>query len=125
MEHERGEATTTVLAVPIAMFLVFVVIQAALLFHARSIVDAAAQTGAQSARGESGTEETARAAAQSVMEASAGSLLSDVDIAIQANPARLSVPVHASVKSLIPGFAPRIASTAAGPREAFTPQNRR
>lgn len=125
MECERGEATTAVLVVPIAMFMIFVVVQAALVFHAQSIVDAAAQSGAQAGRGEAGSEAIVRSTVQSVIGTSARSLLSDVDITIRTNPFRLSVTVHATVKSLIPGYAPRIASTAAGPREGFIPQSRR
>ena len=125
MECERGEATTTVLVVPIAMFMIFVVVQAALVFHAQSIVDAAAQTGAQAGQGEAGSEAMVRSAVQSVIGTSARRLLSDVDVAIQTNPSRLSVTVHATVTSLIPGYAPRIASTAAGPREVFVSQSQR
>lgn len=125
MECERGEATTAVLVVPIAMFMIFVVVQAALVLHAQSIVDAAAQSGAQAGQGESGSETLARSAVQSVVGTSSRNLLSDVDVTIRTNPSRLSVTVHATVKSLIPGYAPRIASTAAVPREAFIPQNRR
>ena len=125
MDCERGEATTAVLVVPIAMFMILVVVQAALVFHAQSIVDAAAQDGAQAGQGEAGSEAMARSAVQSVIGSSARNLLSDVDTTIRMSPSQLSVTVSATVKSLIPGYAPRIASTAAGPREAFIPQNRR
>ena len=125
MGCERGEATTAALVVPIAMFMIFVVIQAALVFHAQSIVDAAAQSGAHAGQGEAGTETTIHSAVQSVVGTSTSNLLSDVDVVIRTKPSRLSVTVHATVKSLIPGYTPRIASTAAGPREAFIPQSRR
>ena len=125
MECERGEATSTVLVVPIAMFMVFAVIQAALVFHAQAIVDAAAQSGAQAGQGESGSETLVRSAVQSVIGPSESNLLSDVDVTVRTSPSRLSVTVHATVKSLIPGYSPRIASTASGPRETFISQNRR
>ncbi|WP_419849504.1 TadE family protein [Candidatus Poriferisocius sp.] len=125
MEYERGEATTAVLVIPIAMFMIIVVVQTALVFHAQSIVDAAAQSGAHAGRGDSGSETIVGSAVRSVIGTSAKSLLSDVDVSVQANPSRLTVTVRATVKSLIPGYSPKIASTAAGPREAFIPQNRR
>ena len=124
MKCERGEVTTTVLIVPIAMFLVFVVIQAALVFHAQAIVDAGAQDGAQAGQSEMGTEAVARAAVRSVIETGAESLLEDVEVFVDANSSRFSVTVQATVKSLIPGYAPMVSSTAAGPREFFIPQNR-
>ena len=125
MEHERGEVTTTVLVVPIAMFLVLVVVQAALVFHAQAIVDAAAQDGALAGQGELGAEAVARSATQSVIGTYAGNLLSDVDVSVHTNSSRFSVTVQATVKSLIPGYAPTISSTAVGPREAFIPANGR
>lgn len=124
MERERGEAATAVLLVPIVMLLILVVVQAALVFHAQSIVDAAAHDGARAGQGESGTEAVARSAAQSVIGTSAGNLLSEVDVSVRSNPSRLSVTVQANVKSLIPGYTPTISSTAAGPREVFIPVNR-
>lgn len=125
MDRERGEVTTTVLVVPIAIFVVLLVIQAALVSHAQSIVDAAAQDGAHAGQGVSGTEEEALAAAQSIVGAYAGNLLSNIDISSNASRSQLSVTVNAKVKSLIPGFAPTISSTAAGSREVFIPVNRR
>lgn len=123
--HERGEVTTAVLAMPIALLMILVVVQAALVLHAQAIVDAAAQDGAQAGQGDFGTETDARSAAQSVVGTSAGHLLSDVDIAVQTARRQLSVTVHATVKSLIPGFDPRISSTAVGPREVFAAGNPR
>ncbi len=125
MQCERGEVTTAVLVVPVAMLLVFVVVQAALVFHAQALVDAAAQEGAQAGQGELGTEAAAHSAVRSVIGASAGNLLSDVDVSVQADPSRLSVTVQAAVKSLIPGYRPSVSSTAAGPREVFVPEYRR
>ena len=125
MKRERGEVTTTVLAVPIAMFLIFITIQAALVFHARAVVDAAAQNGALAGQSEMGTEAAVHSAVWSIIGPSEKNLLSDMEIAIETNPSRLSVTVHATVKSLIPGFAPKIASTAAGPREVFISRSRR
>ena len=107
------------------MFLILVVVQAAMVFHAQAIVDASAQDGALAGQGESGTEAAARSAAQSVIKPSAGNLLEDVSVSVQTRPSRLSVTVQATVKSLIPGYTPIISSTAAGPRESFIPENRR
>ncbi len=121
MDSERGETTTAVLAVPLAMFMILVVVQAALVFHAQAIVDASAHDGARAGQGERGTEEAARTAARSVIGTSAGNLLSDVNVTVRTNRSQLSVTVQASVKSLIPGYAPTILSTAVGPREVFIP----
>ena len=125
MEHERGEVTTTVLTLPIAMFLILVIVQAALVFHAQAIVDAATQDGALAGQGESGTEEVARTAVQSVIGTSAGNLLSDVEVSVHTSSSLFSVTVQASVKSLIPGYTPTISSTAGGPREIFIPEKRK
>jgi Flp pilus assembly protein TadG len=124
LERERGEVTTTVLVVPIAMLLILLVVQAALVFHAQAIVDAAAQDGAFAGQGESGTEAVARTVAHSVIGTTSGSLLTNVDISVEPNSSRFSVTVQANVKSLIPGYTPTISSTAVGPRETFIPLNR-
>ena len=125
MQRERGEVTTTVLVVPIAMLLIFVVIQAALVFHAQALVDAATQDGALAGQGVAGTEEAVHSAVHSVIGKYAGNLLSKVDVSVQASPSRLSVTVQATVKSLIPGYSPTVSSNAAGPREVFVPEYRR
>lgn len=125
MGQERGEATTAVLVVPAAMFVILVIVQAALVFHAQSIVDAAAISGAQASQEGSGNEAMARSTVESVIGTSAKSLLSDVDVSYQKHQTRLLVTVRAAVKSLIPGYSPTISSTAAVPREAFVPTNRR
>ncbi|MDE0216483.1 MAG: pilus assembly protein [bacterium] len=125
LECERGEVTTTVLVVPIAMFLIFVVVQAALVFHAQAIVDAAAQDGAQAGQGETGTEEAVRTAVQSVIGTSAENLLANVEVFVDTGSSLSSVTVQATVKSLIPGYAPAVSSTASGPREIFMPESAR
>ena len=106
------------------MLLILLVVQAALVFHAQAIVDAAAQDGAFAGQGESGTEAVARTVAQSVIGTTSGSLLTNVDISVEPNSSRFSVTVQANVKSLIPGYTPTISSTAVGPRETFIPLNR-
>lgn len=125
MDCERGEVTTAVLVVPLAMLLILLVVQAAMVFHAQAIVDASAQDGVQAGQGESGIEAAARSAARSIIETSSGNLLSDVSVSVRTSPSQLSVKVQATVKSLIPGFAPTISSTAASPREVFIAENRR
>ena len=125
MDSERGEVTTAVLVVPMAMLVVLLAVQAALVSHAQAIVDAAAQDGANAGQGASGTENAARTAAHSILGEYGGNLLSDVDISSSASHSQLSVTVKATVKSLIPGFAPTISSTAAGSREVFISVNRR
>ena len=125
MNRERGEVTTAVLVVPLAMLLILFVVQAAMVFHAQAIVDASAQDGAQAGQGESGTEAVARSAARSVIGTSAGNLLSDVGISVRTSPSQLSVTVQATVKSLIPGYKPTISSIAAGPREVFIAEHQR
>ena len=124
-KRERGEVTTAVLAVPIAMLLILVVVQAALVFHAQAVLDAAAQDGAQAGQGRSGTRLAARTATQSVIGDSAGNLLSNVHIDIQTTPRNLAVRVRADVKSLIPGYNPTIESMSTGPREVFVAKDQR
>lgn len=124
-EGERGEVTTAVLAIPIAMLIILLIVQAALVSHAQAIVDAAAQDGAQAGQGASGNEDVARAAAQSTIGTYAENLLSNVHISSHTSRSQLSVTVEATVKSLIPGYRPTISSTAAGSREVFIPVNQR
>ena len=125
MPHERGEVTTAVLLVPLAMGLILLVVQAAMVFHGQAIIDAAAQDGALAGQGELGTEATAQTTARSVIGKSAGNLLSDIEVFVEAEQSMLSVRVQAAVKSLLPGYSPTISSIATGPREIFIPESRR
>ena len=68
----RGEVTGAVILLPLVVTMVFLVIHAALVYHARSIVAAAAEDAARAAQVEDGSAAEGRAVAGALLEGSAG-----------------------------------------------------
>ncbi len=101
------------------MGLVLVILQAGFVFHGQAILDAAVQTGVLIGSTESGTKELAKKTTQQEIAANADGLLQDIAVAVASDPFQMTVSVHATVKSLLPGYSPTISSTASSPREVF------
>ncbi|MCY4258176.1 MAG: pilus assembly protein [bacterium] len=116
---EQGEVTTAVLVVPVAMGLVLAVLQAAFVFHAQAIVDAAVQEGVLAGTTEEGSAELAQQTALSMIRSHSDALLTDLDVTTESNPLQMTVRAQATVRSLIPGYSPAISSVASSPREVF------
>ena len=117
--RECGEVTTTVLLVPVALCLLLIVVQAALVFHARSVVTAAATDAARATQLEGATAADGRAVADQFLGSS--SLLGATNITVARSGGRVIVDVDAQVTSLIPGWTPTVSAHAEGPAEEFRP----
>jgi len=106
------------------VFIVMLVIQMGLFFHARSVMSAAAQDGARAYQNENGTASDAQFAANQILVGSAN-LLENESVTVSATGSMVTVIITARVTSLIPAFGADIAVEASGPREGFTPESGR
>ena len=116
--RERGEVTTAVVLIPVVLVMVMVVIQMALVFHARSVITAAATDAARAAQAEGGTEGDGQAVARQLL-AGSESLVSGTTIDVDRSSGRVAVTIDAHVVSLIPGWTLSISAHSEGPIEEF------
>jgi Flp pilus assembly protein TadG len=77
---DEGATTELVIAAPAFLFLIMLIVQAGLYFHASSIASAAAQEGARAATVEGGTIPEGRQVANDFVATMAPRLLDDVEV---------------------------------------------
>ncbi len=111
--RERGSTSIQMVVLMPALFaLMFMGMQAALIYHARSIAIAAAQEGARAAGARGGSVSGATAAAAAfVASAGGGDVLRSVSATVTVSGAALSV---------VPGWSPRITQSATVPVERLS-----
>ena len=119
-QRERGSATIQMVVLLPALFsLMFLGVQAALMYQGRTIALAAAQEGAREAAGETGSAGSGIAAASSFLAVTkAGLQGSAVTGSRSATEARITVVTH--TVSVIPGWNPTITQSAAMPVEKLS-----
>ena len=119
---DRGSASVELLILLPALFAVmFVGMQAALFFHARTVAIAAAQEGARAAGSEHGRESDGVAAATSfVTEAGADNVLTQPRTTAVRTATTASVTVEGFSLSVIPGWKPMVRQSATVPTERLT-----
>lgn len=112
-----GNALVWVLLVPIVLLVVFFGIQAAENGYARSIAQAAAETGVRAAVSSPGDASRAAPAAQAFLSANAGSHLHDASVSVSTDGVSVTVTVSGTPPSVFPGGAGQLTRTASGPLE--------
>ncbi|GAB4087254.1 hypothetical protein GCM10028784_38840 [Myceligenerans cantabricum] len=119
---ERGAASIqTVITYPVVLLLIFGMVQGAIYFHAQNVARSVANGAVQAARLENATE------ADGYVEASARlnrgrDVFASVDVVVQRGEEVATATVEGLAPSLVPGFRGlRVAQTATGPIERFTP----
>lgn len=120
-QQDDGDVAPTVLLVGLTLFLVLFTIQVGLTFHARTVVNAAAQDAVRAAQLENATVADGEVAAAEILAGSTG-LLSDIDISSERTPATVTVTITADVLSLVPFWNGTTSGAASGPRETFRPE---
>lgn len=121
---DRGTATTeVVLLVPVLLFLVMVVIQFGLWYHAQHVAQAAADEGARAARGEGATQADGVVRANDFLDQAASPLISDRDVVATRTVDVATVTVSGHVAAVIPGFSLTVQASATDPVEQFRPDN--
>jgi Flp pilus assembly protein TadG len=122
--RQRGSVSTElVIVTPVVLLLVMLVIEFALWQHAQHIAETAAQSGAETARVESGTDSQGRAMAQTAIAQLGASLLVDPAVTISRRGGIVTVNVSGTAPGLVPFLSLPVHATAAGPVERFQPAN--
>jgi len=122
VRDERGDETVeAVLITPVLMFLIMVVIQFGLWYHASHVAEAAAQQGASAARVASATANDGRTSALQFMTAAAPALVDDVSVTATRDANVTRVDVEGTIHSLIPGLTLHVHGEAQSPVERFRP----
>lgn len=121
----RGEdgsvATETVIAVPIAMFLILLVIQAALWMHANHVAESVATRALAAARITGGTAAAGeQAGGRAATQLGAGALI-DPAVRVERGPERAQVTVTGIAPRVVPLLDLPVRAAADGPVERFVP----
>ncbi len=121
-KDERGSASVElVILLPALFALLFLGMQAALFYHARTVAIAAAQEGARAAGGEHGSEsDGTQAAAAFVKDAGGDDVLPGATTSATRTTTTATVVVRGHSLSVIPGWSPTIRQVASVPVERLT-----
>ncbi|WP_189135411.1 TadE/TadG family type IV pilus assembly protein [Wenjunlia tyrosinilytica] len=120
---DRGTATTQlVLVVPALLLIALLVVQFALVWHARHIAQYAAQRALAAARAQHGTAADGRTQAQRSLAALGGRILTTPSVTAERTAAQTTVRVKGTVMRVfpVPGLALHACGTASGPTERIT-----
>jgi Flp pilus assembly protein TadG len=109
------------LLTPILFAAVVMAVQLALGYHARHLLQAAAQEGARVARADGGTEIAARERSLAFLTAAGGRVVAAPDVTVEISPTTARVTVTGRVLTVLPGVTIRASATSTGPRERFVP----
>lgn len=120
---DRGSATLEIAILgPAILLLVFAIVQAALWFYARNLALAAAQEGADAARGYQSSSDAGVTRAQAFLRRAAGDSLQAVTVSASGSTATtVRIEVHGHSLSVFPGLqGPSVTQSAQAPVERFT-----
>ncbi len=122
LRGERGSASVELVILLPALFAVmFLGMQAALFYHARTVAIAAAQEGARAAGAENGkTSDGINAAYAFISDAGGDDVLSGASTTAKWTPTTVTVTVAGHSLSVIPGWNPMIMQSASLPVERLT-----
>lgn len=110
-----------VITAPALLFLLMLIVQFGLMFHARNIAEQAAQEGAAVARRFDGTQTQGREKALQLLTAVGEGTLKDRDVTASRTADTASVTVTGTVVSVVPGFSLSVSGSASGPVEKYVP----
>lgn len=117
---DRGSVSIQmVILLPALFLLMFLGMQAALAYQARTLTLAAAEEGARDAAAEHGTAAAGAATAEAFLAASTAGL-NGVSAVGQRTPTTATVTVRATSLSVLPGWTPTITQSASMPVEKIT-----
>jgi Flp pilus assembly protein TadG len=117
---ERGSATTeAVLVTPVLLFLVMLVIQFGLWYHAQHVVQAAAQEGVRTARVEGSTADAGRSRAVDFLASVGTTIIVGPVVTATRDADSAVVKVRGQAVTVVPGLKLAVAATATSPVERF------
>ncbi len=120
---ERGAMSLAqvVITAPALLFLLMLIVQFGLMFHARNIAEQAAQEGAAVARRFDGTQTQGREKALQLLTAVGEGTLKDRDVTASRTADTATVTVTGTVVSVVPGFSLSVSESSSGPVEKYVP----
>ena len=119
-QRERGSSSIQLVVLLPALFtLMFLGVQAALVYQGRTIALAAAQEGARAAAGENGSAGDGITTAQSFVSTTTAGL-KDTKVTANRTATEASITVTTNTVSVIPGWTPTIRQSASMPVERIT-----
>lgn len=110
-----------VITAPALLFLLMLIVQFGLMFHARNIAEQAAQEGAAAARRFDGTTSQGRAQALQLLTALGEGTLKNRNVVAHRTADTATVTVTGTVVSVVPGFSLSVSESASGPVETYVP----
>jgi hypothetical protein len=119
LRGEGGEVTSTVFVLPVVLTLILVVVQLALAWHAKTLVDAAASDGLIATQVDRGSPAAGRDAANRLLSSSTNALLTDVHIDARREATSSQVTIDARVTNVVPLLPIVVHAVAQGPTERF------
>lgn len=123
LQSERGELPVTLIVFPAVVLCFYFAVHAALVFHGRSVVAAAAQDGLRAAQIEGGTQADGLAAANATLNLSPGLKNRSVQV-VQTNDT-VTVRISAKVETLLADLLTDVTAEVSGPRERFYSEKER
>ncbi|MFF4602730.1 TadE/TadG family type IV pilus assembly protein [Streptomyces sp. NPDC001339] len=121
LRDDRGSASTQlVLVVPVLLLLVLLIVQFALVWHARHIAQFAAQRALAAARVKDATAADGRAQARRSLAVLGSRILAAPSVAVDRTTAQTTARVGGTVIAVVPGLALHASGTASGPTEKIT-----
>ena len=120
-EHGTASVAQVVLVAPALLFTLMLIVQFALMFHARNVAEQAAQEGAAAARRFDGTEAQAKNTTLEYLTALGTQTLKDRGVTVSRTGQSATVTVTGTVISLVPGVHVTVSESASGPVERYVP----
>jgi len=122
MRTERGSTSVQmVILMPVLFLVMFLGLQAALFYHARTVAIAAAQQGARAAGAETGTTSDGIDAATSFIAAAGGpDVIENASVSGSRSATQATVTIQGAALSVIPGWSPMVQQSAIVPVERIT-----
>lgn len=112
-----------VITLPAIVFLLMVIVQWAIVWHARGIAQAAAQEGMRNAAAYGSSADAGKQDIANYIHQVAPNALSDPQIDLTRTRNTITVRIHANVPSLVPFGSFSVDATASGPAEIWTPSS--
>lgn len=113
--------TSTVILLPLLMFLLMLIVQFAMVFHARNVAEQAAQEGAAVARRFDGSADAGKTRAEQFLADAAGRTVRGTSVSVSRRGQQASATVSGTVVSVVPGFELTVSESAVGPVERYVP----
>ena len=110
-----------VITAPALLFLLMLIVQFGLMFHARNIAEQAAQEGVAAARRFDGTTAQGRLKALQLLTAVGDGTLKNRGVTANRTSDTATVTVTGTVVSVVPGFSLSVSESASGPVEQYVP----